>query len=315
MLRDARTIVEYADGHAVRPFCVIDDGWNAGGAEGGGPWDAGLPGLFDDLPALAAEVSAIGTRPGIWYRPLLTEMDRRGQRMVASGYRGRTLDPSSSETLDLVEADLARFANWGFELVKHDFSTFDVLGTFDPDPSRLSAWDAGFENRALTTAEIVTGFYRRLRDAAPEIVLLACNTVGHLAAGLVDVHRIGDDTSGRDWARTKRMGVNSLAFRLPQHGRFFIADADCVPHTPQTPWDRNREFLDVVARSGTALFLSIDPAARTDASDTDIAAAVHLALSGGAPGGIRPQDWMSTRTPTTWVTDDSTVITYNWDEA
>ena len=55
------------------------------------------------------------------------------------------------------------------------------------------------------------------------------------------------------------MGVNTLAFRLPQHNRFFTVDADCVPCTPQTPWELNQRFLDLVARSGTALFLSIDP--------------------------------------------------------
>ena len=55
------------------------------------------------------------------------------------------------------------------------------------------------------------------------------------------------------------MGVNTLAFRLPQHNRFFAVDADCVPCTPQTPWELNQRFLDLVARSGTALFVSVDP--------------------------------------------------------
>ena len=311
VLGDARTIVEYADGHPVRPFCVIDDGWNVGGAEGGGPWDAGTPGLFDDLPGLAAEIHGLGARPGIWYRPLLTERDGAGMRDVASAYRGRTLDPSHPAVLDLVEDDLARFAAWGFDLVKHDFSTFDVLGTFDPDANSVSAWDAGFADRSRTTAEIVTGFYQRLRDAAPDTLILGCNTIGHLAAGLVDAQRTGDDTSGREWDRTRRMGVNTLAFRLPQHGRFFAVDADCVPNTPLTPWARNREFLDLVARSGTALFVSVDPVSRTDASDADLAAAVQLALSGGEPGGIRPLDWMTTRTPTEWAGIDRTVA-YDW---
>ncbi len=50
VLRDARTVVEYADGHPVRPYCVIDDGWTEGGGSApGGPWDTGLPGVFDDM--------------------------------------------------------------------------------------------------------------------------------------------------------------------------------------------------------------------------------------------------------------------------
>ena len=42
------------------------------------------------------------------------------------------------------------------------------------------------------------------------------------------LNRTGDDTSGRIWERTRRMGVNTLAFRLPQHNTFYHIDADCV---------------------------------------------------------------------------------------
>lgn len=64
--------------------------------------------------------------------------------------------------------------------------------------------------------------------------MIGCNTVGHLAAGLVQVQRTGDDTSGRQRERTRRMGVKTLAFLLAQHNRLFVLDADCVPCTPQT---------------------------------------------------------------------------------
>ena len=56
-----------------------------------------------------------------------------------------------------------------------------------------------------------------------------CNTIGHLSVGLFDASRTGDDVSGREWERTRRMGVNTLAYRLPQHKTFFQLDADCVP--------------------------------------------------------------------------------------
>jgi len=59
------------------------------------------------------------------------------------------------------------------------------------------------------------------------------------------------------------MGVNTLAFRMAQHNRFFAADADCVPLTGGIPWELTRQWLDLVARSGTALFVSVDPAAIT----------------------------------------------------
>ena len=54
----------------------------------------------------------------------------------------------------------------------------------------------------------------------------------------LDLNRTGDDTSGRIWERTKRMGVNTLAFRLPQHNTFYHIDADCVGIFRKDPWDK-----------------------------------------------------------------------------
>ncbi len=69
VINDARTIVELADGHPVRPYGVVDAGWSEGGGAPGGPWTQGIPGLFDDLPGLAAAIREVGAEPGIWFRP------------------------------------------------------------------------------------------------------------------------------------------------------------------------------------------------------------------------------------------------------
>jgi len=312
VLQDAATVVELADGHPVKPFSVVDDGWNPGGPGSGGPWDSGTPGLFEDMAATAAAVKEIGARPGLWFRPLLSREDGPWARTGANDGEGRALDPSYPDVLDLVRADLQRFREWGFELVKHDFSTYDVFGRFGPAMgSRLT--DAGWHlaDRGRTTAEVILDLYKVIREAADDLVLIGCNTVGHLAAGLVDVQRTGDDTSGRDWERTRKMGVNTLAFRLPQHGRFFTVDADCVPCTPQTPWELNKQFLDLVARSGTALFVSIDPASRTDETDRALSDGIRLALSGG--DRIRPLDWLTNSTPNSWEGVDR-LVRYGWSQ-
>jgi alpha-galactosidase len=130
---------------------------------------------------------------------------------------------------------------------------------------------------------------------------------------LFEIQRTGDDTSGRVWERTRRMGVNTLAFRLPQHQTFFVSDADCAAHTAQTPWELDRQFLDLVARSGTALFVSADPRTIGPAEKAAFRAAMRTALSGGEPGGAEPLDWLHTTAPGRWRLGGATV-SYDWDE-
>ncbi|GAB3403744.1 alpha-amylase family protein [Flindersiella endophytica] len=318
VIRDADTIVEYADGHAVRPYCVVDAGWSEGGVCPGGPWTQGVPGLFDDLPGLAAAVAERGARPGIWMRPAALSFvdDPARLRSGPCSVREKPLDLTLAGNLETIGQDVSRLVGWGFELVKHDFSTYDMFARWGPDMG-LAMTEPGwsYADRSLTNAEILLGLYRTIRSAAGSAVVIGCNTVGHLAAGLVEVQRTGDDTSGREWERTRRMGVNTLAFRLAQHGSFFAVDADCVPCTPQTPWAKNRQFLDLVARSGTALFVSVDPASRTPEVDADLRAAVRLALSGGDAGGLEPVDWLRTTAPTQWCTGagaGTETVSYDW---
>lgn len=316
VLADARTVVELADGHPVRPYSVVDAGWSPGGSAPGGPWTAGIPGLFDDLAGLAASIAEAGAEPGIWFRPasLSSVSDPSLLRAGPQPVREQALDLSLPSVLELVREDTARLVGWGYRFLKHDFSTFDVFARWGPSMG-LGLTDDGwsFADRSLTNAELLLRFYRTIREAAGSAVVLGCNVVGHLAAGLVDAQRTGDDTSGREWERTRKMGVNTLAFRLAQHGRFFTLDADCVPATPQTPWALNRQFLDLVARSGTALFVSVDPASRNDEVDADLSAALRLALSGGDPGGIEPVDWLDTPTPRLWQSGE-TSVQYDWSD-
>jgi alpha-galactosidase len=303
VLRDAETIVALADGHPVRPYCVVDAGWSLGGECPGGPWTSGIPGLFDDMPSLADGIAARGARPGIWFRPAaLTFVDdparlRSGPRPVPE----QPLDLSLPDNLRTIGEDVRRLVGWGFELIKHDFSTYDHFARWGFQMGRkLTEPGWALADPTVTNAEVLLNLYRTIREAAGDALVLGCNTVGHLAAGLVQVQRTGDDTSGRFWERTRRMGVNTLAFRLAQHRTFFAVDADCVPCTPATSWERNRRFLDLVARSGTALFVSVDPKSRTRDVDDDLRAAVKIALDGGEPAGVEPLDWLHTTSPRDW---------------
>lgn len=316
-LRDAALLADLAGNHATRPYCVIDAGWNPGGGCPGGPWDAGDPKRFPDMPGLAAKMKRLGVRPGIWVRPTaLTKVeDPRRLRPGPCSVQEKPLDLTLADNLALIREDIARIRSWGYELIKHDFSTYDILARWGFEMG-ADLTDGGwrFADPSLTNAEIILRLYRALREAAGQVLLLGCNTMGHLGAGLFEIQRTGDDTSGRAWERTRRMGVNTLAYRLPQHGAFFVNDADCAAHTEYTPWEFDRQFLELVARSGTALFISVDP--RTIQTEQKIAfrAAVQTALSGTASGQCEALDWLHSTTPRSWRFGRERTA-FHWEEA
>jgi alpha-galactosidase len=169
-----------------------------------------------------------------------------------------------------------------------------------------------FADRSRTTAEIIRQFYLDIREAAGnKTLIIGCNTVGHLAAGIFELQRIGDDTSGQEWARTRKMGVNCVAFRAPQHGTFFAVDADCAGQTraDSVPWEKNRQWLDLLARSGTPLFVSF-PRATINPEQEQALRAALAAAAGSQPLG-EPLDWLETRTPAHWRLAGEDV-TFSW---
>jgi alpha-galactosidase len=109
------------------------------------------------------------------------------------------------------------------------------------------------------------------------------------------------------------MGVNTLAYRLAQNGTFFACDPDCAAHTEKTPWELDRQFLDLVARSSTALFVSADPRKVNPEQKAAFRAAMQLALSGGEAGKCEPLDWLYNTSPAYWLLGNERV-TYRWAE-
>jgi alpha-galactosidase len=316
MRRDAAFLAEMASGHVNRPYCVIDAGWTPGSVCPGGPWTEGDAKRFPDMPGLAADMKKAGVRPGIWMRPtaLMKVTDRHLLRHGPAASEEKPLDLTLPETLSLIHDDVARVRSWGYDLIKHDFSTYDVFGRWGFEMgAELTDGGWHFADQTLTNAEIILRLYRTLRGGAGDASLLGCNTMGHLGAGLFEIQRAGDDTSGRVWERTRRMGINTLAYRLPQHGAFFAIDADCAAHTSQTPWEFDRQFLDLVARSGTALFISVDPREIQTEQKDAFRAAVRTALSGPPPEGCEPLDWLHTTSPRSWRFGKQK-ITYHWEE-
>ena len=311
VLEDCRYLKNMTDGLPVTPFMVIDDGWQAKHSPNynGGPWNCGNQ-RFPDFPQLVNEMIAIGVKPGIWLRPLLDSSPDipKEWRMPIRDMDGRicghreALDPSQPEVLKKVQNDLRQLVSWGFQLAKHDFTTYDIFGKwgFQMGNWLLDDASSGFADQSRTAAEIVGALYRAIREAVGNAFILGCNTIGHLAAGLIHISRIGDDTSGYSFDRTRRMGVNTLAFRLCQHNAFFAVDADCVGilddrHT--IPWECNRQWAELLAASGTAFFTSIRPDALTTTEMDKMRQFYRMATS---PTSAEPLDWLQNNLPSHW---------------
>ena len=298
---DAARIVALSPTGQNRPFSVIDAGWypgdNLGGGVDGGIWDRGNE-KFSDMPGLAAGIKQAGARPGLWIRPLSAAKDAPTAWRLPRD--AQFLDPTVSEVREKVAADIGRLTAWGYELIKHDFSTFDIFGRWGFTMG-VALTDDGWtfaEGPKRTSAEVILDLYRMIREAAGSALVIGCNTVSHLSAGLFEMCRIGDDTSGQEWARTRKMGVNSLAFRAAQHDAFYVADADCVGVTQAIPWEGNRQWLDLLARSGTMTFISLDPKALGPAQERDLRAALALAAQPQPLG--EPLDWQEALLPSRW---------------
>ncbi len=297
--RDAAIAAMLAGENPNPPFMVIDDGWQPNPCAG--PWVGNE--RYGDMSAVAADFKAMGVRPGIWVRPLrdLQAMEEHPDWRLQKGGERTFLDPSHPQVKEYLRELFGRIHSWGFELVKHDFTMVDMFGDYGRDLNgSITRWkDWSFYDRSKTSAEITLDLYHLIREASGGMMILGCNTVSHLCAGLVEVNRIGDDTSGREWHRTRAMGVNTLAFRLPQNGSFYMVDADCVGIMEnEIPWKLNRQWMQLLAASGTPLFVSVQPSALTE----EIKAELQLAWARNAVQAdvAEPLDWHYNMTPEKW---------------
>lgn len=321
ILEHTSLLADLAGDTGNRPFSVVDAGW--------AKYSPLLPNdccwqddfsmsndKFKDMAKLAADIKKLGMRPALWTRPLCAKHDTNKNLLLPS-IEGRNdpkqpvLDPSIEENIQQIKSTISIYKYWGFEMVKHDFTTYDIMGKWGfqmDDALTPQGWH--FNDNSKTTAEIILHLYHSIRDAADTMYLIGCDTLSHLAAGIFEVNRIGDDTSGNDWERTKKMGVNTLAFRSIQHNNFYACDADCVGLTNKVPWLKNKQWMQLLAQSGTPLFISAQPNAVGNEQKEFIkkcfaAAAIKLPVA-------EPLDWMDSLTPSKWKLNNK-IVDFNWD--
>lgn len=323
-LADAAFISKCASGLAVRPYVVMDDGWqehsppwikeNTGVWQSGtGPWNRSGKSFGMEMPEFCRKIAALGARPGLWYRPLAAWEGVPDE--LRQKERPGCFDPTHPEVRRMIAGDMRRFREWGFNLVKIDYLTYDVCRLWTlGDMGELVVPDGGatWRDDTRTTCEVLKDLYTAMREGAEDdMIIIGCNALNHLAAGLFEVQRIGNDTSGRRWEQTRKYGVNTLGFRSIQDRTFFAADGDCcgLAEVGAVPWSKNAQWLDLLARSGTPLFVSWSRHLADDSFERALSAAFRAAAAWPATG--EPLDWMTNRFPAHWRFADGDAV-YEW---
>ncbi len=322
ILNHTARMAELAGNSDNKPFSVVDSGWAA--------YSPLLPNdccwqddysrandHFKDMALLAGNIKKLGMRPGLWTRPLCASYKDPANLLLHpqknKDVKKPVLDPSIPENLARIASNISLYKQWGYHLVKHDFTTYDILGKWGNqmnDDLTSAGWS--FYDKTKTTAEIILQLYTTIRHAATDMYLLGCNTMSHLSAGIFEINRIGDDTSGKEWNRTRTMGVNTLGFRMPQHHHFYAADGDCVGLTTAVPWAKNKQWMQLLAESSTPLFISAQDAATGAEQKAFIKQSFAQAAK---PQPVaEPLDWLHNQFPTKWRLNGKEV-NFDWEES
>jgi len=324
-LADAAFVCSLAKGLENRPYVVMDDGWqpnsppvvseyvdNGPGGSGYGPWDRSGESFDMDMVEFAKRVNTLGAHPGLWYRPYRAWPGASAALKADNGLF--CFDPTKPRVKQMIRDDISRFRRWGFKLVKIDYLTRDLCGLYGAEMGdRVFHSDMHWADDTRTSAEVMLDLHRTMRDAAgDDMIIIGCNALNHLVAGIFELQRTGGDTSGWSWEQTRKHGVNTLAFRSVQDDVFFAVDADCAGLAREgvVPWEMNRQWIDLLGRSGTPFFISWKRELMTPQVETAMRSAFRAAAI-ACPVG-EPLDWKANSFPCVWQLSDGIAV-YNWD--
>lgn len=320
ILEHTSMLAALASDSSNKPFSVIDAGWAIKSPlmPDDCCWgdDFTMPNKkFGDMQQLASQIKELGMRPGLWTRPLCAKHNDKPNLLAPKipnhdNVKMPVLDPTIDENIQRIKNMIAVYKQWNYEMVKHDFTTYDIFGKWGfemEDALTVPGWQ--FNDNTKTNAEIILHLYKSIREAADDMYLIGCNTISHLSAGLFELNRIGDDTSGKEWARTKKMGVNTMGFRMVQHKTFYEADGDCVGLTNEVPWNKNKQWMQLLAQSSAPLFISAQP----DAIGNEQKQFIRQSFVEAAKQQpvAEPLDWMNNQWPAKWKLNGK-VVEFDW---
>ena len=311
VLEEAEYLGKLTKGFKNRPFMTIDDGWQIAHAKGkynGGPWNLTNEN-FASMQATAEKIHNLDCRAGIWIRLLLTLSHVPSEAVYDSPYKpnGIVMDPTHEYSKQKIAEDVSMLSRWGFDMIKHDFSFFDLFGA-----TLSEKMPPHFYDKTKTNAQIVKEFYQLVQNAAGNTLIMGCNTVNHLAAGIHQIQRSGNDTSGRHFEFTRRYGVHSM-MRTPQNNAFFKTDPDCAAFTEKVSTKLNLDFLEAAAITGAATFASVTPGILKGEDQKRLQQIFAIADSIHPDEYATICDWTRTAAPSQFEYKGN-VYNYNWYE-
>ncbi len=319
VLKETDYLMQMCKGTIHRPYMIIDDGWQkhrtvnaAGGDYIGGEWQPNDK--FGDMKDLADKIHAKGAKAGLWFRPLLTREEMSEECILTDGAKGKILDPSHPKILKKVEEDARRIREWGYELIKHDFTQMDTFGSFNDsndinDDQSLYSKKREFYDKTKTNAMIIKELYKAIQRGAGDAEVIGCNVFGHLSAGIHSINRVGADVSGQTFEITRSDGVNSM-MRLPLNKAFYLADPDCASFTKMVDIELNLDFLEMCAITGTTTLASVVPNILTEEQLNRINKIFKFADQNKKEYGIK--DYDKTSCPDTFISQDGKQKTFDW---
>lgn len=311
VLEEAEYLGKLTNGFKNRPFMTIDDGWQIAHAKGkynGGPWNLTNEN-FESMQSTAEKIHGFGCRAGIWIRLLLTLSHVPEEAVYNSPYKpnGIVMDPTHEFSKQKISEDIKMLSRWGFDMIKHDFSFFDLFGATLSDNMPPHFYD-----KSKTNAQIIREFYELIQASAGDTLIMGCNTVNHLAAGIHQIQRSGNDTSGRHFEFTRRYGVHSM-MRLPQNNAFFKTDPDCAAFTEKVSKKLNLDFLEMAAMTGSATFASVTPGILNAQEEKRLQEIFAIADSIQYKDYATISDWTKTAAPSQFCFKGK-LYNYNWYE-
>lgn len=309
VLEEAEYLGKLTKGFKNRPFMTIDDGWQVAHAKGkynGGPWNL-TNDNFVNMQSTAEKIHSFDCNAGIWIRLLLTLSNVPSEAIYDSPYKpnGIVMDPTHDFTKQKIAQDIKMLSGWGFDMIKHDFSFYDLFGAVLSENMPLHFYD-----QTKTNAQIIKEFYELIQNSAGDTLIMGCNTVNHLAAGIHQIQRSGNDTSGRHFEFTRRHGIHSM-MRAPQNNAFFKTDPDCAAFTEKVSKNLNFDFLEMAAITGSATFASVTPGILNSAEEKRLQQIFAIADSIKYEQYATITDWSKTANPSQFEFEGKQ-YNYNW---